>query len=178
MAVSVMVHPYAAAQRKAATTREARAEILAANRELSGRGLRVLAFAARDLDDAVRVALDAGIDVRMITGDHTVTARAIADDLGLGPGVITGTELEHLPDSEVSKQAAKIVLTDENSTALVRAVDLGRDLTVVIGFIAGVPDPWVMQRPPRRPGSKIVNGPCRHPPRNWRATGRKWNTKK
>ncbi len=31
--------------------------------------------------DAVRVALDAGIDVRMITGDHTVTARAIADEL-------------------------------------------------------------------------------------------------
>ena len=43
----------------------------------------------------------AGIDVRMITGDHTVTARAIADELGLGPGVITGTELQHLPDAEV-----------------------------------------------------------------------------
>src|SRR5690349_1157471 len=50
---------------------------------------------------AVRVALDAGIDVRMITGDHTVTARAIADELELGPGVITGTELQKLPDAEV-----------------------------------------------------------------------------
>ena len=105
-----------------------RDEILAANQQLSERGLRVLAFAARDLDDAamsaaladpmaavndlvlvalvgimdplrteakdaVRIALKAGIDVRMITGDHTVTARAIADELGLGPGVITGTEL-------------------------------------------------------------------------------------
>ena len=138
--------------------------------------------------DAVRVALDAGIDVRMITGDHTVTARAIADELGLGSGVITGTELQHLPDpevidrlpelhvfgrvapedklrlarlmqesgevvamtgdavndaaalkqadigvamgsgSEVSKQAAKIVLTDDNFATLVRAVDLGRDI--------------------------------------------------
>src|SRR5207247_11381578 len=38
---------------------------------------------------------------RMITGDHTVTARAIADELGLGPGVITGTELQHLSDEEV-----------------------------------------------------------------------------
>ena len=46
--------------------------------------------------DAVRVARTAGIDVRMITGDHTVTARAIADELGLGPGVITGTELSTL----------------------------------------------------------------------------------
>ena len=35
--------------------------------------------------DAVRIAHEAGIDVRMITGDHTVTARAIADELGLGP---------------------------------------------------------------------------------------------
>src|SRR5207253_6715003 len=113
-----------------------RDDILAANRQLSGRGLRVLAFAARDLDDAamaaavadpmaavtdlvfvalvgivdplrteakdaVHVALKAGIDVRMITGDHTVTARAIADELGLGPGVITGTELQHLTDPEV-----------------------------------------------------------------------------
>jgi P-type Ca2+ transporter type 2C len=281
-----------------------RDEILAANRELSGRGLRVLAFAARDLHDAtmsaavaepmaavtdlmfvalvgimdplraeakdaVHVALNAGIDVRMITGDHTVTARAIADELGLGPGVITGTELQHLPDaevverlprlhvfgrvapedklrlarlmqesgqvvamtgdavndaaalkqadigvamgsgSEVSKQAAKIVLTDDNFATLVRAVDLGRDIyrristyvrlqltilssvlqlmvyatifninggvalfplqllfckffvviTVVIGFIVDVPDPGVMQRPPRKPGTKIVNRP-------------------
>ena len=39
-----------------------------------------------EANDAVRVALDAGIDVRMITGDHTVTARAIADELELGPG--------------------------------------------------------------------------------------------
>ncbi len=281
-----------------------RDEILAANRQLSERGLRVLAFAVRDLGDAamsaaladpmaavtdllfvalvgimdplrteakdaVHVALAAGIDVRMITGDHTVTARAIADELGLGPGVITGTELQHLPDtevierlprlhvfgrvapedklrlaklmqqsgevvamtgdavndaaalkqadigvamgsgSEVSKQAAKIVLTDDNFATLVKAVDLGRDIyrristyirmqltilssvlqlmvyatifninggvalfplqllfckffvviTVVIGFIVDVPDPGVMQRPPRKPGTKIVNRP-------------------
>ncbi len=288
-------------QAPVATVRD---EILAANRQLSERGLRVLAFAVRDLDDqamtaaladpmaavadlvfvalvgimdplrteardAVHAALAAGIDVRMITGDHTVTARAIADELGLGPGVITGTELQHLPDaevisrlprlhvfgrvapedklrlaklmqqsgdvvamtgdavndaaalkqadigvamgsgSEVTKQAAKIVLTDDNFATLVKAVDLGRDIyrristyirmqltilssvlqlmvyatilninhgvalfplqllfckffvviTVVIGFIVDVPDPGVMQRPPRKPGTKIVNRP-------------------
>jgi P-type Ca2+ transporter type 2C len=32
-------------------------------------------------------------------------------------------------------------------------------ITVVIGFIADVPDPGVMQRPPRVPGTKIVTGP-------------------
>ena len=120
-----------------------RDEILAANQQLSERGLRVLAFAARDLDDAamdaaigdpmaavtdlvlvalvgiidplreeakesVRIALRAGVDVRMITGDHTVTARAIADQLGLGPGVITGTELAHLPDDEVIERLPEL----------------------------------------------------------------------
>jgi len=202
---------------------QVRDELLAANQQLSERGLRVLAFAARGLSDdelataiedpmpavadllfvslvgiidplraeakdAVQIALTAGIDVRMITGDHTVTARAIADELGLGPGVITGTELgglddakviEQLPElhvfgrvapedkvrlarlmqesgevvamtgdavndaaalkqadigvamgsgSEVTKQAGKLVLTDDNFATLVHAVDLGRDI--------------------------------------------------
>ena len=212
-------------------------------------------------------ALAAGIDVRMITGDHTITARAIADELGLGPGVATGAELgamsdqevlDRLPElhvfgrvapedkvrlarlmqdagevvamtgdavndaaalkqadvgvamgsgSEVSKQAAKMVLTDDNFATLVHAVDLGRDIyrrittyvklqltilssvlqlmliatifdinegvamfpmmllfcklfvvvTVVIGIVVDVPDPGVMQRPPRAPGTRIVN---------------------
>ena len=122
---------------------QVRDEVLAANQQLSERGLRVLAFAARDLDDAamtaaladpmaavaelilvalvgiidplraeakdaVQTALHAGIDVRMITGDHTVTARAIADELGLGPGVITGTELQHLSDEEVVRRLPEL----------------------------------------------------------------------
>jgi Ca2+-transporting ATPase len=283
---------------------EVKDELLAANTKLSEQGLRVLAFAARGLDDAemqsaladpmaavsdqvlvglvgiidplraeakeaVRVALAAGVDVRMITGDHTITARAIADELGLGVGVMTGAEIAKqgdeelkakLPElhvfgrvtpedklrlaklmqesgdvvamtgdavndaaalkqadigvamgsgSEVTKQAAKIVLTDDNFATLVRAIDLGRDIyrrissyvklqltilssvlqlmllatilninggvalfpmqllfckffvvvTVVIGFVVDVPDPSVMQRPPRKPGTKIVNRP-------------------
>jgi Ca2+-transporting ATPase len=283
---------------------DVRVDVLAANEELSKLGLRVLAFAARNIDeatmaratgdpmavvtdlvfvalvgiidplraeatDAVHLALGAGVDVRMITGDHTVTARAIADELGLGPGVITGSELAQLSDtelrrrlpdlhvfgrvapedkmrlarlmqesgdvvamtgdavndaaalkqadigvamgsgSEVTKQAAKIVLTDDNFATLVNAVDLGRDIyrristyirlqltvlssvlqlmllatifninggvalfpmmllfckllvvvTVVIGIIVDVRDPGVMQRPPRKPGTRISNPP-------------------
>ena len=128
-----------------------------------------------------------GIDVRMITGDHAVTAKAIGETLGLGPGAISGTELQALSDdelkapaaraarvrpgdarrtscawpgvmqeqglivamtgdavndaaalkqadigvamgsgSEVTKQAARMILTDDNFGTLVHAVEIGR----------------------------------------------------
>ena len=135
---------------------------------------------------AVQIALQAGIDVRMITGDHAVTAQAIGADLGLGAGAVSGAELrllsdqqlrERLPElhvfgrvspedklrltralqadgqivamtgdavndaaalkqadigvamgsgSEVTKQAARMILTDDNFGTLVHAVEIGR----------------------------------------------------
>ncbi len=148
--------------------------------------------------EAVRVAQAAGIDVRMITGDHLVTAQAIGSELGLGDGGMTGAEFAatdeatlaaRLPDthvfgrvspedklrlvqlmqaqgnvvamtgdavndaaalkqadigvamgsgSEVSKQAAKMILTDDNFATLVHAVELGRGIysrvTAYIGY--------------------------------------------
>ncbi|GAA3632237.1 cation-transporting P-type ATPase [Microbacterium awajiense] len=135
---------------------------------------------------AVDVAHEAGIEVRMITGDHAVTAGAIGAELGLGTGAISGAQLRELSDeellarlpdlhvfgrvtpqdklrlvtllqsqgeivamtgdavndaaaikqadvgvamgsgAEVTKQAAKLVLTDDNFSTLVRAVELGR----------------------------------------------------
>jgi Ca2+-transporting ATPase len=58
--------------------------------------------------DAVRIARTAGIDGRTITGDDSVTARAIADELGLGPGVITGSDLAQLSDDEVSERLLRL----------------------------------------------------------------------
>ena len=52
-------------------------------------------------------ALGAGIDVRMITGDHAVTAPAIGRTLGLGPGAISGAELQALSDDELRAPAAR-----------------------------------------------------------------------
>ncbi len=57
---------------------------------------------------AVTAALHAGIDVRMITGDHAITARAIAGDLGLGPGVITGPELQKLSEPELLEKLPEL----------------------------------------------------------------------
>lgn len=56
---------------------------------------------------SVQKAKDAGIRVVMITGDHKNTAYAIAKDAGLAEGnsdVITGEELERLPDDELFKR--------------------------------------------------------------------------
>src|SRR4051794_34422277 len=57
---------------------------------------------------AVEVALGAGIDVRMITGDHAVTAKAIGESLGLGPGAISGAELEALSDDELKARLPQL----------------------------------------------------------------------
>ena len=51
--------------------------------------------------EAVRLTRQAGVRVKMITGDHGATARAIAAQLGIGDGraVLTGPELEAMDDA-------------------------------------------------------------------------------
>jgi P-type Ca2+ transporter type 2C len=139
--------------------------------------------------DAIAIAHAAGIQVRMITGDHAVTAEAIARQLGITGRAITGAEFAamdddtlrreidgigviarvapedkvHLVDilkskghivamtgdgvndapalkkadigvamgitgTEVSKEAAVMILTDDNFATIVKAVELGRAL--------------------------------------------------
>src|SRR5262245_12262743 len=153
--------------------------------------------------DAIATAHAAGIQVRMITGDHAVTAAAIAKDLGIRGKAITGAEFGVMSDdelleqvdgigviarvtpehkvrlvdtlkrkghivamtgdgvndapalkradigiamgitgTEVSKEAAAMILTDDNFATIVRAVELGRglydNLTKYIRFQMGV----------------------------------------
>jgi Ca2+-transporting ATPase len=139
--------------------------------------------------DAIAKAKAAGIKVRMITGDHAVTADAIARQLGIEGLAVTGAEFRamsdeeadrriddigviarvapedkvHLVDilrrkghivamtgdgvndapalkmadigvamgitgTEVSKEAAVMILTDDDFSTIVRAVELGRAL--------------------------------------------------
>jgi Ca2+-transporting ATPase len=152
---------------------------------------------------AIATAHEAGIHVRMITGDHAVTAAAIANELGIPGRAISGTEFRAMSDAEldaaiddvgviarvapedkvrlveslkrkgdivamtgdgvndapalktadigiamgitgteVSKEAATMILTDDNFATIVKAVELGRglydNLTKYIRFQMGV----------------------------------------
>ncbi len=53
--------------------------------------------------DAIRLCKQAGIQVKMITGDHAITAAAIARELGLEGTVLTGAELDRIDDTELSR---------------------------------------------------------------------------
>jgi magnesium-transporting ATPase (P-type) len=69
--------------------------------------LGVVSFIDPPRDEAIRAVAEcrsAGIAVRMITGDHAVTAKAIARQLGLGedPVVLTGNDLDRLTEDQLS----------------------------------------------------------------------------
>lgn len=60
--------------------------------------------------EAVRACQAAGIRVKMITGDHAVTARAIAAQLGLenAASALTGPEVEALDDGALARLAPNV----------------------------------------------------------------------
>ncbi len=77
---------------------------------------------------AVAVCRQAGIKPVMITGDHVVTASAIARELGImedGDRAITGTQLDELTDTELCEQVPEISVyarvSPENKIRIVKA---------------------------------------------------------
>ncbi len=60
-----------------------------------------------EVADAMKKATEAGIRVVMITGDHLVTAQAIATEAGIyhdGDTVLTGNEIDTMSDAELSRE--------------------------------------------------------------------------
>ena len=120
-------------------TDEEKEKIRRQNQSFSENGLRVLAFAYKESDEvlctdaecgyvflglismvdpprpesvkAVAEARQAGIKTVMITGDHKVTATAIAKQIGIfkdGDLALTGMELDALSDAELDEKIDKI----------------------------------------------------------------------
>jgi len=74
---------------------------------------------------AIAEAHDAGIQVRMITGDHAVTAAAIAKDLGIRGEAITGAEWGDYSDEEAVRRIDDIgVIARVTPEHKVRLVDI------------------------------------------------------
>jgi len=122
--------------REQAANEKMKQEILAANDRMAGEALRVIALAYKDVSwekeadeveqgltflglagmidpprpsarKAIEVCRRAGIKPVMITGDHRLTAQAVAQELGIVDSrdqVISGEELDELPDEELAQR--------------------------------------------------------------------------
>lgn len=92
----------------------------------------------------------AGIRVKMITGDHAATARAIARKLGLANAetVLTGSEIDQVGDEDLQRLAAEIDVfartTAEQKLRLVSALQARREVTAMTGD--GVNDAPALKR--------------------------------
>lgn len=137
-------------------TDDDKAKILEQNKKYSEEGLRVLTFAYKESDEALSTdteydytfiglvsmidppreeskqavadAIRAGIKPVMITGDHKITATAIARQIGIfrdGDIAVTGLELDSMSDDELDKKIEKISVyarvSPENKIRIVEA---------------------------------------------------------
>lgn len=88
---------------------------------------------------AVKTCREAGIRVKMITGDHGLTALAIAAQLGIGDGerVITGDQLQSMSDEEISREVLDTDVfarvTPEHKLRLVTALQNHGSITAMTG---------------------------------------------
>ena len=123
--------------------------------KLASLGLRVLAFSKNDTflgligiadeiraeaKEAISVAKRAGIKVVMVTGDNELTAKTVAEQLGLlekGEEVLTGLQLNDLDDEELKKRLQKVRvfarITPEEKLRLVKAYQSLGEVVAVTG---------------------------------------------
>jgi len=94
---------------------------------------------------AVKTCRQAGIRIKMITGDHPATAAAIAGQIGLAdehqqgeqPAVLTGSELEKIEDQDLIAAASETDVfaraTPEQKIRLVRALQAKGNVVAMTG---------------------------------------------
>ncbi|MFE8072226.1 cation-transporting P-type ATPase [Marinobacteraceae bacterium S3BR75-40.1] len=119
-------------------------------------GLTLLAlFALEDpprteARESIARAREAGIRVKMITGDHAITAQAIGHGLQLGEGqqALTGQQLDQLDDRSFAEKARETDLfartSPEHKLRLVMALQAGGEVVAMTGD--GVNDAPALKR--------------------------------
>jgi P-type Ca2+ transporter type 2C len=87
--------------------------------------------------EAIATCQAAGIQVKMITGDHRVTAAAIASDLGLPGEVHEGRELDGLSQAEIARLVEKSAVfarvAPEHKMRIVEALQAGGHVVAMTG---------------------------------------------
>jgi Ca2+-transporting ATPase len=144
-------------------TEAGREDIRAIEQRLAGEGLRVLAVARKstssiedaeqqmtllglvammdppraEVRDAIQVCETAGIRAVMITGDHPLTARTIAIELGMLKDwrVVSGRDLEAMSDRDLERDVADIAVYARVSPAdKLRVVDAWQKRKQIVGM--------------------------------------------
>ncbi|MFJ7749557.1 cation-translocating P-type ATPase [Arthrobacter sp. NPDC097144] len=98
--------------------------------------------------EAIARAREAGISVHMITGDHLITASAIARDLGITGEAVSGAALENLDDEELQRRApgygVLARVSPEHKIRMVRALQADGAVVAMTGD--GVNDAPALKR--------------------------------
>jgi len=97
---------------------------------------------------SIAKARSAGIQIRMITGDHAITAAAIAGKLGIPGRAISGAEFAALSDDEALRQIGEIGViarvTPEHKVRLVEVLKKANKIVAMTGD--GVNDPPALKK--------------------------------
>jgi len=122
-------------------TRPAEGSDETTERELVWLGLVGMLDAPRpEVREAVRKCREAGIRPIMITGDHQLTAQAIAQDLGIaqvGDHVLNGQQLERLSQEELEREVDEVSIyarvSPEHKLRIVKALQSRGKFTAMTG---------------------------------------------
>ena len=100
--------------------------------------------------EAIKICREAGIRVKMITGDHAGTAKAIGREMGIGDGehAITGAEIEAASDDELQRLVRENDIfartSPEHKLRLVQALQANGEVVAMTGD--GVNDAPALKR--------------------------------
>jgi magnesium-transporting ATPase (P-type) len=89
--------------------------------------------------EAIKECKEAGVEVKMITGDHAITAKAIGKEIGIGDGekAMTGKELEEMSNSDLRKVVKEYDVyartSPEHKLRLVKALQENNKLVAMTG---------------------------------------------